>query len=129
MSDLFRAEQQQRLEEMRTEPEPSDEWPRGCRGSRRPWLVFIRPSPGGKAKLDEPASPIWNRPFTDPFHWGGGFKRSIRPLLSVLMPEANETEATFLYAVYQLGLGPRIARKPGSAGAYEKGCSRCGVAA
>jgi hypothetical protein len=102
MNDLFRAEQQQRLEEMRTEPEPGDEWPRGCRGSRRPWLVFIGPSPGGKHKLDEPASPLWNKQFTDPFHWGGGFKQSMRPLLSTLMPQASETEATLLYAVYNL---------------------------
>jgi hypothetical protein len=102
MNDLFRAEQQRRLEEMRTEPEPGDEWPRGCRGSRRPWLVFIGPSPGGKDKLDEAASPLWNKPFTDPFHWGGGFKRSMRPLLNTLMPEATETEATLLYAVYNL---------------------------
>ena len=102
MNDLFRAEQQQRLEEMRSGPEPSDEWPRGCRGSRQPWLVFIGPSPGGKHKLDEPASPLWNKPFTDPFHWGGGFKQSMRPLLSTLMPEASETEATLLYAVYNL---------------------------
>jgi hypothetical protein len=102
MTNLFRAEQQQRLEEMRTESEPGDEWPRGCRGSRRPWLVFVGPSPGGKDKLDEAASPLWNKPFTDPFHWGGGFKQSMRPLLSTLMPEASETEATLLYAVYNL---------------------------
>lgn len=102
MNDLFRAEQQRRLEEMRTGSEPSDEWPRGCRGSRRPWLVFVGPSPGGKMKLDEPAAPLWNKPFTDPFHWAGGFRQSIKPLLSVLMPEANETEAPFLYAVYNL---------------------------
>jgi hypothetical protein len=101
MNDLFRTEQQRRLEEMRTEPEPSDEWPRGCRGSRRPWLVFIGPSPGGKDKRDEPAAPLWNKPFTDPFHWGGGFKQSMRPLLSTLMSEAGE-EATLLYAVYNL---------------------------
>src|SRR5437667_7095881 len=100
MNNLFRVEQQQRLEEMRTEPEPTDEWPRGCRGSRRPWLVFVGPSPGGKTKLDEPACPLWNKPFTDPFHWGGGFKQSMRPLLNTLMPEATEAEATLLYAVY-----------------------------
>lgn len=102
MNGLFRTEQQQRLDEMRTEPLPGDEWPRGCRGSRRPWLVFIGPSPGGKAKLDEPASPLWNKPFTDPFRWGGGFKQSMRPLLRALMSEASETEATLLYAVYNL---------------------------
>jgi hypothetical protein len=102
MTNLFRAEQQQRLEEMRRGPEPSDEWPRGCRGSRRPWLVFIGPSPGGKNKLDEAAEPLWNKSFTAPFHWAGGFKQSMRPLLSTLMPEASDTEATFLYAVYNL---------------------------
>jgi hypothetical protein len=102
MNDLFRAEQQEKLEEMRTEPEPADEWPRGCRGSRRPWLVFVGPSPGGKGKLDEPAHTLWNKPFTDPFHWGGGFKQSMKPLLTALMPEARETEAAFLYAVYNL---------------------------
>jgi hypothetical protein len=99
MTNLFRAEQQQRLEEMRRGPEPSDEWPRGCRGSRRPWLVFIGPSPGGKHRLDEAASPLWNKPFTDPFHW---FRQSMRPLLSTLMPEASEAEVTLLYAVYNL---------------------------
>jgi len=62
--------------------------------------VFVGPSPGGKTKLDEPASPLWNKPFTDPFHWGGGFKQSMRPLVSTLMPEATEPEATLLYAVY-----------------------------
>ena len=102
MNDSFRAEQQQRLEEMRTQPEPSDEWPRGCRGSRRAWVIFVGPSPGGKDKRDEPASPLWNKPFTAPFRWGGGFKQSMKPLLSVLMPEASETEATLLYAVYNL---------------------------
>jgi hypothetical protein len=103
MRDSFRIEQQQRLEEMRTNPEPNDEWPRGCRGSRRPWLVFIGPSPRGKQKIDEPGSPLWNKPFTDPFlRWGSGFKKSMKPLLRMLMPEASETEAPFLYAVYNL---------------------------
>ena len=102
--DFFRVEQERRLHEMRTCSEPTEKWPRGCRGSRRPWLVFIGPSPGGKAGLDEEASPRWNEPFTDPFTspWGGGFKASMPSLLRVLMPEATEAERPFLYAVYNL---------------------------
>ena len=64
---------------------------------------FIGPSPGGKQKIDEPGSPLWNKPFTDPFlRWGSGFKKSMKPLLRMLMPEASETEAPFLYAAYNL---------------------------
>ena len=100
MNNRFRSEQERRLEEMRTSSEPMEEWPRGCRGSRRPWLVFIGPSPGGKKAVDEEASPLWNEAFTAPFGWGGGFKRSKQPLLRTLMPEATEAESTLLYAVY-----------------------------
>jgi hypothetical protein len=85
---------------MRTQPEPSDEWPRGCRGSRRPWVVFIGPSPGGKDRRDEEAEPVWNKPFTAPFRWGRGFTKSMKTLLDNLMPEAPETDRAFLYAVY-----------------------------
>src|SRR5437660_9363670 len=102
--DCFRVEQERRLHEMRTCSKPIEEWPRGCRGSRRPWLVFIGPSPGGKAGRDEEASHRWNEPFTDPFTspWGSGFKASMPSLLRVLMPEATEAERPFLYAVYNL---------------------------
>ncbi len=98
--DCFRAEQEGRLHEMRTCSEPTEKWPRGCRGSRRPWLVFIGPSPGGKKAVDEEASPLWNEGFTAPLGWGGGFKHSMQPLLGTLMPEAVEAERTLLYAVY-----------------------------
>lgn len=107
MNTNFRAEQRLRLDEMRNFPEPTERWPRGCRGSRRAWLVFIGPSPGGRGAIDEEASPRWNTPFTDPFErsetrkpWGGGFPRSMPALLLTLMPEASERERPFLYAVY-----------------------------
>ncbi len=117
MNNCFRAEQECRLHEMRTCSEPMEEWPRGCRGSRRPWLVFIGPSPGGKKGADEGASPRWNRPFTDPFtppFWGGGFKQSMQPLLRTLMPEATEAESTLLYAVYNFDSiqNPQASRVP-----------------
>src|SRR5436309_4460360 len=96
--NFFRNEQRQRLTEMRGHPEPKDQWPRGCRGSRRPWLVFVGPSPGGKHQRDEEAEPLWNQPFTAPFGWGGGFPRSIPTLLAALMPEATEADRLLLYA-------------------------------
>lgn len=87
---------------MRGHPEPKDQWPKGCRGSRRPWLVFVGPSPGGKHQRDEEAEPLWNQPFTAPFGWGGGFPRSMPTLLAALLPEAAEADRLLLYAVYNL---------------------------
>jgi hypothetical protein len=100
IGDIFRDEQDQRLKEM-LNPEPTTQWPNGCRGSRCPWLVFVGPSPGGKNAINEKADPRWNSSFRDPMtSWSPGFKVSLQILLETLLNRSVKDGADRLFAVF-----------------------------
>ena len=100
IGDVFRGEQDQRLKEM-LNPEPTTQWPNGCRGSRCPWLVFVGPSPGGKNAINEKADPRWNSSFRDPMtSWSQGFKASLEILLETLLNRSVKDGADRLFAVF-----------------------------
>jgi len=97
-------EQDKLLEIIQKGPIPSGPWPKGCYGSRHPWLTFVGPSPGGKTNPKRSDSRgtnsgelEWDKKngFIEPLagNWSPGFRVSYKPLVETIMDRTKEEGA------------------------------------
>lgn len=82
-----------RLREMREQPDPAFCWDEQCDGSVRALVLFVGPSPGYNRNDSPKRRPrkrncrnaLWDKSYTDPLRWAGGFSVSFSPLVEALL--------------------------------------------
>ena len=111
-----------RLTRMSREGRPNQTWPEGCYGSMISWLLFVGPSPGGRAETgavksrnEDGGEALWNKDFLEPFSkWSGGFTTSLQVLVETIVGRSVEQGAGRLYGVanFDWVQNPDCARVP-----------------
>jgi hypothetical protein len=96
----------QRLEDMNRDSDPYlPFWPENCAGSRKALVIFVGPSPGGKAEIKRRGikfnqiKPHWNEPYKEPLTWSRGFKTSFQPIVETLFGKSYDDAAKLIARV------------------------------